>query len=108
MADAGQVVDVYLPTDRATGRARGFAFVEFSSEDEANEAIEKFDEYEFAGRMLKVNLAEDRPKREARSFRPFPPGGGGGRPGGFGGGGGGRPSKPKGSRRGKRGQKRSL
>ncbi len=104
LAEAGQVVDVYLPADRNTGRPRGFAFVEFSNESEAEKCIEKFHEYELEGRKLNVNMAEDRPQRAPRPFRPGPGGGGGPRFGK----GGGRPSRPKGSRRGKRGKKRSL
>ncbi len=70
--------DVFLPTERETGRPRGFAFVEYESEDDAKAAIEKFNGYEMGGRALRVNLAEDRPR-----------GGGGGGGRGFGGGGGG-------------------
>ena len=67
-------VQVSLPTDRMTGRPRGFAFVEFPTEEAASKAIEKFDGFELAGRRLRVNEAtEDRR------------GGGGG----YGGGGGG-------------------
>lgn len=100
-AEAGEVQDVFIPTDRATGRPRGFAFVEFSSQEEAEKAIELFDEHDLAGRPLRINLAEERRPR-APSF-----GGPGGGPsfdrgrGGFGG-------KPKGSRRNIRGKKRSL
>jgi RNA recognition motif-containing protein len=70
--------DVFLPTERETGRPRGFAFVEYESEDDAKAAIERFNGYEMGGRALRVNLAEDRPR-----------GGGGGGGRGFGGGGGG-------------------
>ena len=107
LAEAGQVIDVYLPADRNTGRPRGFAFVEFSNEEEAEKCIEKFHEHELEGRKLNINMAEDKPQRAPRPFRPGPgPGGGGGQR--FGGRGGGKPSRPKGSRRGKRGKKRSL
>jgi RNA recognition motif. (a.k.a. RRM, RBD, or RNP domain) len=81
----GEVRDVFLPTDRESGRPRGFAFVEFTSDEDAAKAIEKFNGYELGGRALRVNAAEDRPRT----------GGGGGprgpRPGGggYGGGGGG-------------------
>jgi RNA recognition motif-containing protein len=106
LSAAGQIVDVFLPTDRATGRPRGFAFVEFSKEEEAAEAIRMFNGYDLNGRQLNINPAEDRPQRSggSRGFRPSdgPPG-----PGGFGPGGG-RPFKSKGSRRGLRGRKRSL
>ena len=103
LSESGQVVDVYLPSDRNTGRPRGFAFVEFSSPDEAAACIEKFNEYELEGRKLNINIAEDRPK-PSRTFSPGPSGGGPR----FGRGAGGRPSRPKGSRRGKRRKKRSL
>jgi len=107
LSEAGQIVDVYLPTDRRTGRPRGFAFVEFASDDEAAKAIETFNGREINGRKLNINAAEDRPARPAgtRTFRPSgpPPG-----PGGGFGGGGGRPFKSKGSRKGLRGRKRSL
>lgn len=81
-SQAGTLRDVFLPTDRETGRPRGFAFVEFESDEAAAQAIEKFNGYELGGRALRVNAAEDRPRRPGG-------GGGGGRPGGYGGGGGG-------------------
>ena len=67
--------DVFLPTERETGRPRGFAFIEFEEDTQAQQAIEKFNGYELGGRALRVNAAEERPR-----------GGGGGRPGGGGGG----------------------
>ena len=73
-AQAGTVESAQLIEDRDTGRSKGFAFVEMSTEDEAAAAIQQFNGKEVAGRALKVN--EARPK-ENRS------GGGGGR--GFGG-----------------------
>jgi RNA recognition motif-containing protein len=66
----------------ATGRARGFAFVEMVNDEDAQKAIQEFHEYEFDGRALVVN--EARPKESGG----FGGGGGGGR-GGYGGGGGG-------------------
>ncbi|HEV8241558.1 MAG TPA: RNA-binding protein [Thermoanaerobaculia bacterium] len=114
-AQAGSIVDVFLPSDRATGRPRGFAFVEFSSDTEAEDAIKRFDGYELGGRSLRVNAAEARqPSFGGRGG--FQGGGGGG---GFGGGGGGGfgPNAPpkgfgggksKGSRRNVRAKKRSL
>ena len=116
-SQAGAIKDVFLPTDRESGRPRGFAFVEFESDEDAAKAIEKFNGYELGGRPLRVNAAEERPRGGS---------GGGGRPGGgyrsappafeerndfndspsgnrFGGGG-----KSKGSRRNLRAKKRSL
>jgi RNA recognition motif-containing protein len=116
-APAGQVVGVHIGTDRETGRSRGFAFVEFATDAEAEKAIESFNNFELDGRRLRVNAAEDRPPRRGPR-----PGGGGGfappgprsfaaeaPPEGGDGGGFGRPfRKGKGSRRGLRGKKRSL
>ncbi len=110
LAEAGEIKDVYLPADRISGRPRGFAFVEFSTEDEAKAAIEKFNDYELGGRKLRVNEAEDRPRRAPGGPRPggFQPSYGDDSFGGGGGGGGRPPGRPKGSRRGMRGKKRSL
>ena len=80
-AQVGTVRDVFLPTDRETRRPRGFAFVEYESDEDAAKAIEQFNGYQLSGRALRVNQAEDRP----RTAGP----GGGGRPRGFSGGGGG-------------------
>ncbi|QIR37690.1 RNA-binding protein [Tolypothrix sp. PCC 7910] len=82
-AEYGSVKRVQIPTDRETGRVRGFAFVEMGSDDEETAAIEALDGAEWMGRDLKVNKA--RPKENKGSF-----GGGGGGRGGYGGGGGGR------------------
>src|SRR5881397_4023110 len=82
-SQVGSIKDVFLPTDRESGRPRGFAFVEFESEEDAQKAIEKFNGYELGGRALRVNAAEDRPRGSGGGR----PGGGGG--GGYGGGGGG-------------------
>src|ERR671916_1609525 len=75
-AQVGEIRDVFLPTDRETGRPRGFAFVEFANDEDAAKAIEKFNGYQLGGRALRVNAAEDRPRGAGG-------GGGGGR--GFGG-----------------------
>jgi len=69
----GQVTRVHIGTDRATGRARGFAFVEMPDDDEAARAITGLDGKEFGGRSLKVNEARPRPMRTG------PRNGGGGR-----------------------------
>lgn len=78
---AGAVESVRVMRDMATGRARGFAFVEMTTEEAAEAAINQFNEKEFGGRNLTVNEARPQAAR---------PGGGGGGRGGFGGGGGGR------------------
>lgn len=70
-AEYGTVKRVQLPTDRETGRVRGFAFVEMSTEAEETAAIEALDGAEWMGRDLKVNKAKP---RESRG----PSGGGGG------------------------------
>ncbi|MGI8932717.1 RNA-binding protein [Leptolyngbya sp. BC1307] len=59
-AEYGSVKSVKLPTDRETGRVRGFAFVEMSSEAEESAAIEALDGAEWMGRTLKVNKARPR------------------------------------------------
>jgi RNA recognition motif-containing protein len=79
-AEYGDVKRVQLPTDRETGRLRGFGFVEMGSEAQEQAAIEALDGAEWMGRDLKVNKAK--PKEDRGSS-------GGGR-GGYGGGGGNR------------------
>jgi cold-inducible RNA-binding protein len=75
---AGTVESVNLMRDPATGRARGFAFVEMATDDDAQTAIRTLANHNLGGRTLTVN--EARPKTSS--------GGGGGRSGGGGGGGG--------------------
>ena len=72
----GQVGRIHIVTDRETGRARGFAFVEMPNDDEAVKAIADLDGKEMGGRNLKVNEARPRGERPPRSNS------GGGRPGG--------------------------
>jgi RNA recognition motif-containing protein len=79
---SGKVDSVRVMRDMATGRARGFAFVEMSTDEEAQRAITELHEHQLDGRALVVN--EARPKPEGG----FGAGGGRGR-GGFGGSGGG-------------------
>ncbi len=126
----GEIRDVFLPMDRESGRPRGFAFVEFTSDEDAAKAIERFNGHELNGRALRVNPAEDRPRGGGGGRGPRPSfggggggySGGGGYGGGYGGGGGdfgggdygrgggygGGGGKSKGSRRNIRGKKRSL
>lgn len=59
-AEYGVVKQVYLPVDRETGRKRGFAFVEMSTEAEENAAIADLNGAEWMGRQLKVNKARPR------------------------------------------------
>ena len=68
----GSIESVKIIRDHATGRSRGFAFVEMSSDDEGRAAIQTLDQFEFEGRRLTVNEAKPQERR-----------------GGFGGGGGG-------------------
>ena len=77
-SQAGTVQSASVIEDRETGRSRGFAFVEMSTNDEAAAAISQFNGKEISGRALKVNEAKPRENRTG--------GGGGGR--NFGGGGG--------------------
>lgn len=64
-AEYGSVSRVSLPTDRETGRPRGFAFVEMGSEAEEDAAISALDGAEWMGRDLKVNKARPRESRPA-------------------------------------------
>lgn len=84
-AQAGTVLNCNLITDKFTGKSRGFAFVEMSTQDEANKAIAELHGQDFQGRQLTVN--EAKPREERPSGGGF--GGGGGFRGGRGGGGGG-------------------
>ncbi len=61
--NAGTVESVNVMRDMATGRARGFAFVEMSTEEEAQKAISQFNNYSMGGRNLTVNEARPRPER---------------------------------------------
>lgn len=65
-AQAGMVTSVNLMLDKVTGKSRGFAFVEYSSSDEANKAVEQFHNKEFQGRALTVNIARPREERAPR------------------------------------------
>jgi RNA recognition motif-containing protein len=87
-SQAGAVESVRVMRDQATGRARGFAFVEMESDEAAQQAIEKFHQYEVGGRAINVNEARPQATGGGGGFRGGGGGGGGGRrPGGGGGGG---------------------
>jgi RNA recognition motif-containing protein len=91
-AQAGAVESVNVMRDRETGRARGFAFVEMVSDEDAQNAINTLNEQPFGGRRLTVNEARPQAPRGGG----FGAGGGGGRgPGGSGGGGQRRRSEPR-------------
>ncbi len=75
----GAVESVSVMRDMATGRARGFAFVEMATDADAQKAITELHEKEFGGRNLTVNEARPRPERS----------------GGFGGGGNNRRREPR-------------
>jgi RNA recognition motif-containing protein len=66
-AQAGTVVSVSLIKDRDTGRSRGFAFVELSTQAEAEKAVSLFNNTPLDNRTLKVNLA--RPKEDSGKYR---------------------------------------
>ena len=104
LSEAGEIVDIYMPNDRVSGRPRGFAFVEFSSNNESAKAIELFDGKELDGRALKINEAEERRRNFSGPSSPSHGSGGDGGDSSFAA----RPAKPKGSRRNLRRKKRSL
>jgi len=93
LSSVGAPAQIVLPTDRETGRPRGFAFVDYSDRAVAEEAIRRFNQQPFKGRPLAVSEARPREERPAGprpgGFSPRPggpsPGYGGGapRPGGF-------------------------
>ncbi len=64
-SEYGDVISVKLVSDRETGRARGFGFVEMEDPD-ATKAIEALDNYSFGGRTLRVNEAKPRAPRQPR------------------------------------------
>src|SRR5688500_11564975 len=92
MSAVGEPTQIVLPTDRETGRPRGFAFVDYADRAVAEEAIRRFDQQPFKGRPLAVSEARPREERGPGAPRPSgyasgPPRPAGGgfapRPGGF-------------------------
>ena len=70
-ARAGTVETVKVMRDMATGRARGFAFVEMSTDEEAQKAITELNDYQLGGRGLTVNEARPKPAIRRRRWRRF-------------------------------------
>lgn len=64
----GSVTDVYIASDRETGRPRGFAFVTFSTDTEAKLAVEKMNGADLGGRQLTVNEAKPKEEMGNRGF----------------------------------------
>jgi cold-inducible RNA-binding protein len=62
-SQAGAVTSVNVMFDKMTGKSRGFAFIEFATPEEANQAVEQFHNKEFQGRALTVNIARPREER---------------------------------------------
>jgi len=90
LSSVGAPTHIALPTDRETGRPRGFAFVDYADREVAEEAIRRFDQQPFKGRPLAVS--EARPREDRPPGAPRPGGfSSGGRPGGPSGFTGGRP-----------------
>jgi cold-inducible RNA-binding protein len=83
-SSVGQIAYIYLPTDRETGKLRGFAFIEYNERAHADEAIRRFNNKPFKGRPIAVNEArakEDRPRTGAPSSQSPSRGGSFSRPG---------------------------
>jgi len=80
LSSVGEPAQVVLPTDRETGRPRGFAFVDYVDRGVAEEAIRRFNQQPFKGRPLAVS--EARPREERPAGAPRPGGFSGPRPGG--------------------------
>ncbi len=84
-SEFGEISEATVITDKFSGRSKGFGFVTFNSDEDANKAISEMNGKEIEGRELKVNEAKPMEPREDRPRRSF---GGGNRGGGFGGRGG--------------------
>ncbi len=100
LSAVAQPTQVFLPIDRATGKPRGFAFVEFAERAQAEEASRRFNGQSFKGRPLAVSEARARDEapgpRPSAPFSPAPSGGfGGGGGAGSPGGPGGAPGRPQ-------------
>lgn len=67
-AKAGNIVDAVVITDRMTGKSKGFGFVEFASEAEAQKGVELFHGHDWDGRTLVVNVARPKEERPERNW----------------------------------------
>lgn len=76
-AEFGEIANIHIPVDRASGKPRGFAFVTFADEEAATKSL-ALNNMQFLSRQIRVNLANS-PKQDDRGGRT-----GGGRPGGAG------------------------
>jgi cold-inducible RNA-binding protein len=103
-AQAGNVTSATVITDQFSGRSRGFGFVEMSTPEEAQAAVQRLNGKDLDGRQIKVEIAKPAGSGGGGGGPRRGPGGGGGGRGGFGGGGGGRPGGggPGGGSRGNR------
>ena len=79
-SEAGEVKDSMIIMDKFTNRSKGFGFVEMMDDATAQKAIEMFNDKEFMGRKLLVNIAQPKEDKPRSSFRPS---NGGGRSGGY-------------------------
>jgi RNA recognition motif-containing protein len=68
-AQAGEITEVTIITDRETGRSKGFGFVEMTTADAASEAIKRFNGYNMDNRSLTVSEARPREERSGGNFR---------------------------------------
>jgi cold-inducible RNA-binding protein len=91
----GQVESVQIVRDMATGRPRGFAFVEMATDEAAAQASSELNDYQLQGRNLAVNEARPKAPRPGGGFGGAGGGGRGRGPGGGGGGGGSRRREPR-------------
>ena len=71
----GELISVRIVTDPQSGRSRGFAFIEFASEDAGNKAVQELDNFAMLGRPIRVSKAREEGERPPR--REGPRGGGG-------------------------------
>lgn len=64
----GQLTDYIVMKDRETGRSRGFGFVTYTTQEEADMAIRGLNEQQLDGRIIRVNMANARPNRSTSEF----------------------------------------